>query len=80
MVRDLDEVVLTLSLWKQARQELQQLEERLMAVKASGHAAATAELHELERLLSTAQSKTESLLDQALHTLRRHNASRAQGN
>ncbi|HZY19851.1 MAG TPA: RNA polymerase subunit sigma-32 [Ramlibacter sp.] len=70
MIRDLDQVSLTFSLWQQARSELQALEAKLLVLKNSGRPVEQMELDVLHGELLLAKEKSERLLVGAIEALR----------
>lgn len=70
MIRELDDVTLTFSLWEQSRRDLQAVEERLVQLRASGRQVAGAELDALDAEHAILRVRTDRLLGQAIQALR----------
>ena len=77
MIRDLDEVTLSFSLWEQSRRDLGAVEERLVQLKRTGDKVTSAELDALDAEHAVLRVRTDRLLGQAIEALR---ASREAGN
>lgn len=77
MIRDLDEVTLSFSLWEQARRDLGAVEERIAQLRLAGERVTSAELDALDAEHAVLRVRTDRLLGQAIEALR---SSRAAGN
>jgi hypothetical protein len=75
MIRDLDDLTLTFSLWEQARAELRELEAKLNAATAAGAEPDS----ELVDLLEAHREKADTLLKMAIDALRGYTARREAG-
>jgi chromosome segregation ATPase len=73
MIRELDDVSLTFSLWQQARQDLHAIEEELLAARRRAMVSSQ-DLDELDQKMAQTKAKVESLLAQALQALRTYTA------
>jgi hypothetical protein len=73
MIRELDDVSLTFSLWQQARQDLHAIEEELLAARRRAMVSSQ-DLDELDQKMAQTKAKVESLLAQALQALRNYTA------
>lgn len=71
MIRDLDAVSLTFSLWEQSRKDLLALEEKLIACRRQP-SSDVAEIEQLDQELSILRVRTERLLGQAIEALREY--------
>lgn len=76
MIRDLDEVTLSFSLWEQSRRDLAAVEERIAQLRLAGARVTSAELDALDAEYAVLRVRTDRLLGQAIEALR---ASRAAG-
>ena len=74
MIRDLDELAVTFSLWEQARKELAEMEVQLACVVAQRHAHTQSDLHALQERLTCMRTRTDELLAQAIDALRSYAA------
>jgi hypothetical protein len=72
MIRELDEITLTFSLWEQSRKDLHQLEEELIGAKRRNPPISRAELEALDARLAVLKVQNERLLGQALNALREY--------
>jgi hypothetical protein len=71
MIRDLDAVSLTFTLWEQSRKDLLALEEKLIQIRRTP-SRDVQEIEQLDQHLSVLRVKTERLLGQAIDALRDH--------
>src|SRR4051812_12466231 len=71
MIRDLDAVSLTFTLWEQSRQDLLALEQKLIEIRRAP-SRDVQEIEQLDQQLSVLRVKTERLLRQAIDALRDH--------
>lgn len=76
MIRDLDEVTLSFSLWEQARRDLGAVEERIAQLKLAKTRVTSDELDALDAEHAVLRVRTDRLLGQAIEALR---SSRAAG-
>jgi hypothetical protein len=69
MIRDLDAVSLTFTLWEQSRKDLLVLEEKLIDIRRAP-SRNVEEVEQLDQQLSILRVRTERLLGQAIEALR----------
>ena len=69
MIRDLDAVSLTFTLWEQSRKDLLALEDKLIEIRRTP-SRNVEEVEQLDEQLSILRVRTERLLGQAIEALR----------